>query len=280
MEEKVTNSGPFEIDTEPNPEEVNLSENNILNETESNKKERKFNPLLPLVILLLLIILGGFYYVYVEFLKPQMENENINETTNTLDTIEESSDLDEEEYLTQNFSYVKKSFDLTSFSDMAGTVVMQNEILIPSTWSFTIAELPSGTFIQECKKYTITSNDLKMVVTITPKCSSSSISSIPRPNGEIVGTYTTVANDGITTISVVRLSVNSSNHTYVQGSSLDGSEIEYRDSFLVQRHGSATTNGDPVFWVADINIVYTGNESNAKTYLEIVDTIVLSLQIK
>ncbi len=248
--------------------------------TSTQSQKVKFNPLLPVVILLFIIILGGSYYVYQKFIKIEAKQEMTNEDSNAQDTTDDSEVIKNEEE-DKEISYVKKTFTLTTKStEVVAGETINNEMEIPSNWTYSTEVLPSGTVISDCSKHIITSDDSKMIISITPKCSSWKSSIISKPNNNVIGTYTALGNDGVHTISVVRIGIDSTNYSYIQGSSISGSEAEYNNTFLVEKHGNLASDGDPVFWAADINTKYIGESVNAKTYLDISDKIVLSLQIK
>ncbi len=283
MENKTLNDMPTEVNLNnvQNQEQEIVTNTQASSEVSSSPEKRKFNPLIVVIIFLLLVILGGTYYVYQKFLKLEtLEEVEIvdDDKEDFIDNSEESQE--EDEVVNENISYVKKDFVLTSSSELLGDVIMNNEMEIPSTWIYSTEPLPTGTLIKDCSKHIITSDDSKMVITITPKCSGFSSSVISNPGNDAVGMYTTVGNDGIRTVSIFRLGIDSTSYSYVQGSSVDGSAIEYTNIFLVQKHSDVLINEDPVFWGAEVNTQYIGDTINAESYLDISDQIVLSLQIK
>lgn len=248
--------------------------------TSTQSQKVKFNPLLPVVILLFIIILGGSYYVYQKFIKIEAKQEMTNEDSNAQDTTDDSEVIKNEEE-DDEISYVKKTFKLTTKStEVVAGETINNEIEIPSNWTYSTEVLPSGTVISNCTKHIITSEDSKTIVTITPKCSGWSSSVISKPDNNVIGTYTALGNDGVHTVSIVRIGIDSTNYGYIQGSSISESEAEYKNIFLVEKRGNVASGGDPVFWAADINTKYIGDSGDAKTYLDISDKIVLSLQVK
>lgn len=261
--------------------EQNLTADQSLPDMISTQPQKaKFNPLLPVVILLTILLLGGSYYVYQKFIKIGVNQETANKDSNLQDMTNDSEVI-ENKTEGKKISYVKKTFKLTTKStEVVAGETINNEIEIPSNWTYSTEVLPSGTVISNCTKHIITSEDSKMIVTITPKCSGWSSSVISKPDNSVIGTYTALGNDGVHTVSIVRIGIDSTNYSYIQGSSISESEAEYKNIFLVEKRGNVASGGDPVFWAADINTKYIGDSGDAKTYLDISDKIVLSLQVK
>ena len=187
---------------------------------------------------------------------------------------------------------IERKFLISSVDDSGKETVIQNSITYPHSWHFHIIEVneEKDSQILSNKIYKITSPDNKMILTIKPSEINTVLNILAvetifkqEITKRCLDSYSVSSQSGEKLVSIYRETEDDKNFKYVQevANPIDNTEGSHIvDDFVVFNRSFADQGIPHTVWIAEVSAKYTGEKDQIIDYVNTVDSIVSSLQIK